>query len=327
MPSLNLRYDLRAPSFGKASSAELCQTALDQCEWADRLGFASILLLEHHGSPDGYLPSPLVMAGAVAARTQRVRICLSALIAPLHDPVRIAEDMAIVDVISGGRLFPTLSGGYVAKEFEGFGKKLSDRRDYMEEIVPFLEKAWTGEPFEWKGRTVRVTPRPVQTPRPPIFLGGSSAPAARRAARMADGFAPTAPSFHEIYREELRKLGKPDPGPLPPTLPHSFIHVSQDPDAAWAQIAPHAMHEMNAYAKWIEDAGTDAPYFAVDNVDELRASGQYAVFTPDEFAEKLRELGPTGSCTLNPLMGGLDPVLSWQSLHLIESEVLPRLER
>jgi alkanesulfonate monooxygenase SsuD/methylene tetrahydromethanopterin reductase-like flavin-dependent oxidoreductase (luciferase family) len=319
-----LRFDLRAPSFARGS-AELCRAALEQCEWADRAGLSTIMLLEHHGSPDGYLPSPLVMAGAVAARTRRVRIMLSALIAPLHDPVRIAEDMAVVDVISGGRLLPILSGGYVAREFEQFGRKLADRASYMDEIVPFLQQAWTGEPFAWRGRTVRVTPRPVQRPRPPIWLGGSSAAAARRAARLADGFSPTVPAYHDIYRAELRRLGKPDPGPLPPGLPHTFIHVSDDPEAAWKRIAPHALHEMNSYGQWIRDAGTDAPYQPVDSLEALRATGQYAVYRPQELVERLRALGPGASLTLNPLMGGLDPELAWESLHLIERKVLPAL--
>ena len=323
MALFSLRYDLRCPPFGVASSAELAATALEQCEWADGLGFATVVLCEHHGSPDGYLPSPLVMAGAVAARTRNLRITIAALIAPLHDPIRIAEDLAVVDVISNGRLIPVLSGGYVASEFETFGRKLSDRAAYMEEIVPLLEKAWTGEPFEYRGRTVRVTPRPVQQPRPPIFMGGSSKAAARRAARLADHFVPTVPEYFEVYREERRKLGKPDPGPSPQGM--QFVHVSEDPDAAWERIAPHAMHETNAYGKWIEEAGTDAPYERVDDPDALRASGQYEVLTPDELLERLRAMGPAAGVTLHPLMGGMDPDLSWESLRLIESKVLPAL--
>ena len=92
MALFGLRYDFRRPDFAKASSAELVQTALDQCEWADRQGFATVTLSEHHGSPDGYLPSPVVFGAAVAARTHDLRLLLAALIAPLHDPIRLAED-------------------------------------------------------------------------------------------------------------------------------------------------------------------------------------------------------------------------------------------
>jgi alkanesulfonate monooxygenase SsuD/methylene tetrahydromethanopterin reductase-like flavin-dependent oxidoreductase (luciferase family) len=324
MTLFSLRYDLRCPPFGKADSAALAATAVEQCAWADERGFVSVTLSEHHGSPDGYLPSPLVMAGAMAARTQNLRLVIGALIVPLHDPVRIAEDMAVVDVLSNGRLIPVVSGGYVESEFRTFGRSLSERAGIMESIVPFLRRAWTGEPFEHEGRTVRVTPRPVQQPCPPILMGGASPAAARRAARHADGFMPTLPEFHEIYREELRKLGKPDPGPMTPST-GNFIHVAEDPDAAWERIAPHAMHEMNAYGAWAAESGSTTGYRPIGSAEELRATGLYPIVTPDELIARVRAIGPGGAVTLHPLMGGMDPEVSWESLHLVESKVLPAL--
>ena len=324
MPTLTLRYDLRCPPFAKASPAELYETALEQCAWADRLGFTAVILSEHHGSPDGYLPSPLVFGAAVAARTKNLRIQLAALIAPLHDPLRLAEDIAVLDVVSGGRAIPVLAGGYVESEFRAFGRRLADRPRVMEEIVPFLERAWSGEPFVHEGRTVRVTPRPLQRPRPPIFMGAASAAAARRAARHADYLIPQLPAFWEIFRQERIRLGKPDLGPLPPTL-GGFVHVAEDPDAAWARIAPHAMHEMNAYGRWVVEAGTPGPYRPVDDPDELRATGSYPVLTPEQMIERVRTLGPGCAILFHPLMGGMDPALSWASLELFEKKVLPAI--
>jgi alkanesulfonate monooxygenase SsuD/methylene tetrahydromethanopterin reductase-like flavin-dependent oxidoreductase (luciferase family) len=324
VPTLTLRYDLRCPSFAKASPAELHATALEQCAWADRLGFAAVILSEHHGSPDGYLPSPLVFGAAVAARTRNLRIQLAALIAPLHDPLRLAEDIAVLDVLSGGRVIPVLSGGYVESEFRAFGRRLADRARVMEGIVPFLERAWSGEPFVHEGRTVRVTPRPVQRPRPPIFMGAASAAAARRAARHADYLIPQLPELFEIFRRERVRLGKPDPGPAPPLL-GSFLHVAEDPDAAWARIAPFAMHEMNAYGRWMAEAGTAGPYRPIEAADELRATGAYPVLTPDEVVARVRALGPACSILLHPLAGGMDPELSWASLELFEKKVLPAI--
>jgi alkanesulfonate monooxygenase SsuD/methylene tetrahydromethanopterin reductase-like flavin-dependent oxidoreductase (luciferase family) len=324
VPLLNLRYDLRRAPFAEATSAELAATALEQCAWADRLGFATVTLSEHHGSPDGYLPSPLVFGAAVAARTRTLRLLIAALIAPLHDPIRLAEDIAVLDVVSGGRVIPVLSGGYVESEFATFGRQLSERAGVMEGIVPLLERAWSGEPFEHRGATVRVTPRPAQRPRPPIFMGGASKAAARRAARHADHFIPTLPAFFDTYREERVKLGKPDPGP-PPRALGSFIHVSEDPERDWARIAPFAMHEMNAYGAWMAASGTAGPYQPIADADALRATGQYPVMTPDELIAAARELGPMDAIMLHPLMGGLDPELSWQSLELFESKVLPAI--
>ncbi len=324
MPLLGVRYDLRCAPFDTTTSADLMATALDQCAWADRLGFATVTLSEHHGSPDGYLPSPLVFGAAVAARTRNLRLVIAALIAPLYDPIRLAEDIAVLDVVSGGRVVPVVSGGYVESEFRTFGKRLAERARVMEGIIPLLERAWTGEPFLHDGVTVRVTPRPVQRPRPPIFMGGGSAAAARRAARHADHFIPTLPEFFAIYREERVKLGKSDPGPLPRTT-GNFLYLAEDPDAAWERIAPYAMHEMNAYGKWMTDAGTAGPYQPVRDPDALRATGQYPVMTPDELIEAARGMSGMDAILFHPLMGGMDPELSWASLRLFEAKVLPAL--
>ena len=327
MPLFNLRYDLRRPSFAKATSSQLAQAAIEQCEWADRLGFTTVTLSEHHGSPDGYTPSPMVLGGAIAARTQRLRILLSALIVPLHNPLRLAEDIAMLDVISNGRVIPVVSAGYVETEFNAFGKKLSDRKQVMDEIVPFLEKAFTGEPFEWQERTVRVTPRPVQRPRLPIFQGGASKAAARRAACVADYFLPTRPALFDVYREERIKLGKPDPGP-PPKGTGNFLWVAEDPDAAWEVIAPHAMHETNSYGRWMAEAGLDdesTTYKIFDDPAALRAAGDYAIVTPDELIERARKMGPMDFVLLHPLIGGIHPDFSWECLRLVEEKVLPAL--
>lgn len=324
MPLFALRYDLRCPAFADSDPAALATAAIEQCRWADRLGFATVTLSEHHGSPDGYLPSPLVFGAAIAAVSEQLRLLVASLIAPLHDPVRLAEDLAVLDVLSRGRLIPVLSGGYVESEFRTFGARLGERAEVMEAIVPWLERAWSGEPFEHRGATVRVTPRPFQRPRPPIFMGGSSAAAARRAARHADHFLPALPEFFEIFRKERIRLGKPDPGELPRTT-GSFLHLAEDPDAAWERIAPHALHEMNAYGAWMAEAGTAGPYRPIDDADALRVSGEYPVMTPDELIERTRDFGPMDTLMFHPLMGGMDPELSWQSLRLFEEKVLPVL--
>jgi alkanesulfonate monooxygenase SsuD/methylene tetrahydromethanopterin reductase-like flavin-dependent oxidoreductase (luciferase family) len=328
MPLFNLRYDLRCPPICKAGSAERFRTAIEQCEWADRLGFVSVTLSEHHGSPDGYTPSPMVLGAAIAARTENIRIMLGALIAPLHDPIRLAEDIVSLDHVSNGRVIPILAGGYVEHEFKSFGKELSDRKTVMNDIIPFLEKAFTGEPFEWKGRTVCVTPKPVQQPRPPLFMGGASKAAARRAAHFADAFLPTMPALNEVYHAELEKLGKPvPPVAANPSLPN-FIWVADDPDAAWKEIAPHAMHETNAYGEWMAASDMSkegTTYELFSDPDALRASGQYPIYTPDELIELARGLGPMDALMFHPLMGGIEPDVSWKCLKLLEDKVLPAL--
>ncbi len=327
MSLFGLRFDLRNPPHAQTTMAERYDAALGMAEWADRLGFVTVVVSEHHGSADGYLPSPMAMAAAIAARTKQVRIQVAALIAPFHDPLRLAEDIAVVDQLSAGRLDVIIANGYVPGEFAMFGVPIGERAARTTELVGVLKQAWTGDPFDYRGRTVRVTPMPHQPGGPAIVLGGSSEAAARRAARIADGFLPSTPDVWQFYADELSKLGKPDPGP------HlggdtSVFHLARDPEQGWADLAPFALHEVNAYGAWMVEAGVGAAggYEPVADAATLRATGQYRVLTPDALVAELADQGPFGFAMLHPMVGGLPPALAWESLRLLEQEVLPRLE-
>ena len=147
-----LRFDLRNPAFSGVDMGDRYRAMLDMAEWADQRGGLYLSLSEHHGSDDGYLPSPLTMAAAVAARTENIRIGINAIVAPFYDPLRLAEDAAVVDQLSGGRLDLTLGGGYVKDEFDMFGVDSSERPARIRETVETLRAAWTGETFEFKGQ-------------------------------------------------------------------------------------------------------------------------------------------------------------------------------
>jgi alkanesulfonate monooxygenase SsuD/methylene tetrahydromethanopterin reductase-like flavin-dependent oxidoreductase (luciferase family) len=326
MALFGLRFDFRNPSFAGTTMAERYRAALDMAEWADRLGAVALVLSEHHGSDDGYLPSPLPLAAAVAARTTNIRINLAALVASFHDPLRLAEDIAVVDLISEGRLDVIITNGYVGDEFTMFGQPIGGRAQRTTELVSVLRQAWTGEPFTYRGRTVTVSPRPFQDGGPKISLGGSTEPAARRAARIGDGFMPSTPAVWEFYRDEVIRLGRPDPGPHPGGST-DFVHLATDPEEGWERIAPHALHEVNAYGEWMAAAGLgdSGGYVAVADTEALRATGQYRVLTPDQMVSELSEQGPFAFVAFHPLMGGIPPELAWDSLHLFEHEVLPRL--
>ena len=320
MPLLMTRYDLRRPDFCQATRSELYQAAIDQVEWADRHNFLAVVVSEHHSAEDGYLPSSRVMAGAFAARTKNIQIHLSALIAPLHDPVRLAEDLAVLSLMSNGRIVPIISAGYREEEFVAIGKSLSDRKAYMDMIMPFLRQAFTGEPFEYLGQEIVVTPKPDTMPM--LVMGGSTKVAARRAARDADYFIPAVPEVFEEYRAELKRLGKPDMG-ASAKQPSTCYFAADDPDAFWDELAPHAMHEQNSYAEWAEKSGVPSPYSFYSDKNSLRDSGKYTVLTAEQMIDQFNTMHKNEPLIMSPLVGGLSPSTSWHSLHTFDHKVFP----
>src|SRR5690606_26229733 len=324
MVSWTVHLDMRAPSFG-TPAPELYRAALDLAAWADEHGVQSIAVSEHHGEEDGYLPSPLVMAAAVAARTERAFVAVNALALTWRDPLLAAEEVLVLDHLSGGRAVVTVVPGYVPSEFELFGVDRRRRGAIFEEKLAVFAEALTGEPVTWDGRTVRVTPPPVSRPRPMLVVGGASRAAARRAARYGDAFAPTTDdgTLAAAYREECAALGR-DPGPV-------FVHqgpmapfVHRDPDEAWRVIGPHALHELNQYGKWAA-MHEGHPYVDVTDVEAARASGFYRVETPEGAIEHVRSLPPGQTVLFKPLMAGLDPAFGRAGLELFVDEVLPKL--
>jgi alkanesulfonate monooxygenase SsuD/methylene tetrahydromethanopterin reductase-like flavin-dependent oxidoreductase (luciferase family) len=319
---LVIRFDLRAPAGGTAH-ADLYAACLDMSEWADDQGFTVVQVAEHHAADDGYLPSPLVLAAGIAARTRWARLRVAALLLPLHDPVRVAEDVAVLDQVSAGRVELVIGAGYRTAEFAMYGVDPKARGRRVEEGIEVLKQAWTGEPFDYQGRPVRVTPRPVQQPHPTLMLGGSSVAAARRAARFGLRFLPTNRDLYDAYVEACREFG---------TEAHPFarqslgyLFVAADPDAAWAKLGPHAAYEANSYAAWLAEGGTTGAFEPVDDLDAFRTSGPFKVVTPEECIEIVRTVDPAGAITLHPLVGGIEPEFVWESLELFASRVLPEV--
>jgi alkanesulfonate monooxygenase SsuD/methylene tetrahydromethanopterin reductase-like flavin-dependent oxidoreductase (luciferase family) len=314
-----LRFDFRSPEFAGVPMADRYDAALEMAHWADRLGAVSLTVSEHHGSPDGYLPSPLPMVAALAARTTNVRLMVAAIIAPFHDPLRLAEDLIVLDHLSRGRVDVIVAGGYVGAEFDMFGVPIGERARRVTETVETLRCAFSGESFEFRGRKVRVTPPPYRDGGPGVMLGGSSDAAARRAARIADGFIPSIPDVWDAYRDECIKLGKADPGPsiVPPA--HT-VALAEDVETGWQAFGPYFQHESNAYGKWSADSGTAGPYKEVGSVEELRARGEYSVVTPTQMVADLKA-APFPFVMFHPMCGGTPPELAWSSLRLFESQV------
>ncbi|MBM3673954.1 MAG: LLM class flavin-dependent oxidoreductase [Actinobacteria bacterium] len=326
MPLLTMRHDFRAPAFGAASPAEIYGAALDMFHWADAQGWDFAVVSEHHGLDDGWLPAPLTLAAVVAGATSRIPIFVSALIVPLHDPVRVAEQLAVLDLASGGRVWTVAAAGYRPEEFEMAGVERTRRGRLLEEHVEVILKAWTGEPFEWQGRTIRVTPKPLTQPHPTLMIGGGVEAAARRAARLRLPMMPmnTDPRLTEWYADEAAKVGFEGGFVMVPEGP-TYVHVTHDPERTWDQIGEYLLYEAQTYAGFQTGGQVSTPMIAAASVDDLKASRQIVVGTPDEVVSVAEAVPPTGTMTFNPLAGGLPPEIAWESLELFAAEVMPRI--
>jgi alkanesulfonate monooxygenase SsuD/methylene tetrahydromethanopterin reductase-like flavin-dependent oxidoreductase (luciferase family) len=326
MTLLAMRHDFRAPADGSTSPADIYTAAMDQFRWADEHGFNLAVVSEHHGMRDGWLPAPLTAAAAVVGATRRIRVFLSAVLLPLHDPIRVAEQLVVLDHLSRGRVWTVLGAGYRPEEFAMADVDVKRRGRILEEHIGVLLEAFTAEPFTYEGREVVVTPRSYTDPHPPILVGGGVEAAARRAARLRLPMMPMHgdPQLEVWYRDEAAKTGFDGGYVMRPSGP-TFVHVSHDPDAVWEAIGPYVLDEARTYAAIQTGGQHSAPMVSADTLDELRASPQVLVGTPDDVVEVAGRLLPGGALTFNPLAGGLPPDLAWASLELFAAEVLPRL--
>jgi len=322
----SMRFDMRAPDFG-APRADLYRTAIEMAAWGEEHGCMSVQVCEHHRSADGYLPAPLILASAMAARTKSLPIQLAALIVPLHDPVELAEQMAVLDLVSAGRVSYVVAIGYVKAEYEMFGRELKGRGRRLEECIRVMRRAWSGEEFEFENRSVCVTPKPYTEGGPVMVMGGGVAASARRAARLGMGMIAMGndPDLEQIYREACRAEGQ-TPGlcinPEPGIAMSAF--VSRDPDEAWAKWGPHLLHDARAYAEWAGGGIDSATKSVATSVEALRAeNGSYRIFSPDE---AVAEIEKQGALLMQPLCGGLPIEYAWESLETLARDVLPRLK-
>ena len=320
-------------STGVIPNSENYSEALAQAAYLDEHGASRVVIGEHHNTANSYIPSPMLLAAAMAARTKNIRFDVMN-IAPLHQPIRIAEDVLVLDNISGGRVDLSIVLGYRKSEYAMFGTKQSQRVRRAETAVEVLRKVFAGGPFEYEGQTIEVTPRPVQPNGPPLLIGGAADISAKRAARIGDGYFPSGGAredmvrLRQVYLDECAALGK-EPGRA--VIPNQTIHVqvSEDPERTWAEIGPFCFSDVDMYSRWAFEAGDMSGAYSSQQitVEQLAASGLYRVLTPDQCVEYGRELAAQGdSLVLSPHVGGLPPKIGWEGLELFVQKVLPRLD-
>lgn len=320
-----MRFDMRAPDFG-ASTSELYAAAVEMAGFAEGRGALAAVLSEHHTMADGYLPSPLVLATAMAARTTTLAITTAALILPLYDTIRLAEDMVVLDIISGGRVSHVLAIGYRPEEYEHHGADFTRRGRLVDDQLRLLLEAKRGGPFEHEGRRIHVTPAPVTAGGPVVMWGGGSPAAAERAGRFGLGFFAQGggPELEEVYTSAARAAGH-EPGMcmIPPTDMATTVFVADDLDAAWAELGAHLLHDATAYAALNEGNAHTASLSTASTVEELRAEDRTHRIVTVEEAVGMVASGQV--LALQPLVGGLPPEIAWRYLRTVTDEVMPRL--
>ena len=317
-----LRFDMRAPAWG-APPAALYAAAPEMCAWAEDHGGIAAVLCEHHGSEDGYLPSPLMLAPAIAARTRRLALTLI-LVLPFYEPVRLAEDMAVLDILSAGRASYILALGYRPEEFEHFGLAPGDRGRLADDKLALLRRLLAGETVVQDGRRITVTPRPQTPGGPGLTWGGGSVAAARRAGRYGLALLANAnvAGMQEAYEAACHEHGHvPGPTLLPERDHSSVVFVADDVDQAWSELGEHLLHDARTYAAWNPGNRTSAGFSHVTTVAELReAAASHVIISVPEAISRVR----AGQIlNLAPLCGGLRPEIAWPYLERVGDVVLP----
>jgi alkanesulfonate monooxygenase SsuD/methylene tetrahydromethanopterin reductase-like flavin-dependent oxidoreductase (luciferase family) len=320
-----LRFDMRAPAMG-APTVDLYAAATEMCAWAENHGCLAAVLCEHHGAEDGYLPSPLILAAAIAGRTERLPLNLILLL-PFYDAIRLAEDMAVLDIISKGRASYILALGYRPEEFEHFGIDMRTRGRLADEKLALLRELLSGEAV-FGGRLINTTPPPHTEGGPMLMWGGGSVAAARRAGKYGLGMLGNAnvEGMHEAYREACHQHGH-EPGPiyLPDRETPSVCFVADDVDKAWEEIGQHLLHDVRTYADWNPGNDYSAGFSDVKTVDELRANPtSHRIYSVDEAVARVR-----GGEVLNlsPLCGGVPPDVAWPYLKRVGEDVMSEVSR
>jgi alkanesulfonate monooxygenase SsuD/methylene tetrahydromethanopterin reductase-like flavin-dependent oxidoreductase (luciferase family) len=317
------------PAEDARSDQELYREALELAAEAERLGFDSVWVSEHHFVDDAYMPSVLPVCAAIAARTRRIRIGTALLLAPLIDPLRLAEDAFTVDLLSEGRLTLGLGLGWREEEFDALGVPLRERVARLRRAVEVLRAAAAGELVDG----VAITPRPAQPDGPPLWIGAMAEPAVRRAGRIADGFMGTEvtpASFGEQVRwarEELERAGR-DPAGFTWSL--HLPTFAWPGGGAWERVRDHHWYvtwkydDMDA-ARSRRPPAVPTPPLPPAREAELRDS--IVMGTPEQVAEQLHAFREAAGGDLHYIARlywpGMDPGLQREAMAVFAEGVLP----
>ena len=257
---IGVSYDFRNPPDSGVSDQYLYAEILEQVKWLDSIGADLVWFTEHHFVEDGYLPSWVPVAAAMASVTQHVRFGTDICLMPFNHPIRLAEDLAVLDNLSGGRVDLGIGMGYAPHEFRGFGMPVSRRVSLMNEGIEVLQRCFTGERFSYHGKRyqfedVKITPGYVQQGGPPLWIAAMSEAGALRAAHFDCNFLPQgvkAESF-DPWIDALQQSGR-DPADYRVGIIRSIL-VTDDKAKDWEPVRTSERYRMQLYRKFFEESG------------------------------------------------------------------------
>ena len=262
MPALRFGvcYDFRNPPDSGVTDRALYAEVLEQVRWLDQIGADLVWFTEHHFVDDGYLPSWTPVAGAMAAVTERVRFGTDICLLPFNHPVRLAEDLAVLDNLSGGRVELGVGMGYAPHEFRGFGLPVSRRVSLMDEGIEVLQRCFTGERFSYRGKRyqledVVITPGYVQKGGPPLWIAAMSEAGAVRAARYGTNFLPQGMRGRSFdpWVDALQADGR-NPADHRVGIIRSVL-VTDDRNTDWPLVRAAEKYRMALYQRFFEESG------------------------------------------------------------------------
>jgi probable F420-dependent oxidoreductase len=312
--------------------------AIDLVRLVESEGLDGAWVSEHHFAGDGYLPSLLPLLATFAAATERIELGTGVVLAPFHDPIRLAEDFAVVDQISGGRVIAGFGIGWRDEEFRAFGIETSSRVRRMEEIIDILRLAWGQERFDYSGRyysysSVAVTPKPARVP--PILVGGFVENAIQRAGRIGDGYISSRTDTPEMVEKafataaEARKRAGLDGPPLVALLQNAFL--TESPEEDWAMVRDGIGHQLGVYSGWREGTDVKGIPLRVMPPDEETIRRTTAYGTPEQVVEFLTPLAkilgryPESHIILRLHYPGMTAGPAAKAISLLAREVAPQL--
>jgi probable F420-dependent oxidoreductase len=327
---LGLHYSLSSTT--GTDWADLHEASIEQAVVAEGYGFDSVVVAEHHFTQDGWVPSPTVICGGLATRTTRIRIGTDIIILPLHHPVTVAEDMVTLDTLSRGRAICGLGLGWRQQEFDAFGVPFKERVGRLEEGTRLVRRLLAEEHVTHRGRywqldDVTVTPRPVQKPHPPIWIGAIIEPAVRRAGRIGDAWVmPPRPTLGELqtlqaaYREALEAAGKSFDRLEKPIRREAYI--AEDDETAWREAGAALRYQ------YAEVYGRISPTMPIDEVRRY-AEDRFIVGSPDTFIREVKRYEAALGIDLllvRMQLPGMPQDRVLNAVHLLGKHVLPKIQ-